>query len=192
MIYLISQIAAFIVAACLLGLAVGWKLKSIKADKKSEEIEEKYKLKLAGQDKHHQQEIEEFAENAKKLRVEVSRLTTNNKALRDTIVKNNRALEIARNEISTLGWQLKQAEIPPDGLDNAMENLSVESERADEFDKTLIVQPDPLADNCINKDKFEDELIGDEKPADPGSSPEISINGLWSNIKDVAAGNEKK
>ena len=205
MIYLISEIIFFIVAAALLGLGVGWMVRSIGVDAKIGKLQQTYEERILAQDKLHRQEVTEFAESAKKNRAEVSRLETNNKALRDTIEQNSQALSLAQTEVSRLKARLEKSEHVLREIE-AMENGELDAigdEEVNEFDETIAEQG-RLIDEVEADDKLADadqtlaipdgtmaQTIAEESSND--RSVELSMSGLWSNIKNfVHKPGEKK
>lgn len=205
MIYLISEIILFIVAAALLGLGVGWMVRSIGVDAKIGKLQQTYEERILAQDKLHRQEVTEFAESAKKNRAEVSRLETNNKALRDTIEQNSQALSLAQTEVSRLKARLEKSEHVLREIE-AMENGELDAigdEEVNEFDETIAEQgrlieeveaDDKLADadqTLAIPDGTMAQTIAEESSND--RSVELSMSGLWSNIKNfVHKPGEKK
>ena len=166
MTYLLTQIVIFIIAAALLGFIVGWMLRSVKGEEKVSLLAEEYEERIKSNDSFHQQELDEFADNAKSMRAEVARLATNNTALRKTIDQNNKALELAHDEISQLSWKLKETETfnqelqSAAGLTDDMEDPDLEFDEtiAEELvgleglpeDKTIPLPEDPLVDTRDN------------------------------------------
>ena len=205
MIYLISEIILFIVAAALLGLGVGWMVRSIGVDAKIGKLQQTYEERILAHDKLHRQEVTEFAESAKKNRAEVSRLETNNKALRDTIEQNSQALSLAQTEVSRLKARLEKSEHVLREIE-AMENGELDAigdEEVNEFDETIAEQgrlieeveaDDKLADadqTLAIPDGTMAQTIAEESSND--RSVELSMSGLWSNIKNfVHKPGEKK
>lgn len=205
MIYLISEIIFFIVAAALLGLGVGWMVRSIGVDAKIGKLQQTYEERILAQDKLHRQEVTEFAESAKKNRAEVSRLETNNKALRDTIEQSSQALSLAQTEVSRLKARLEKSEHVLREIE-AMENGELDAigdEEVNEFDETIAEQG-RLIEEVEADDKLTDadqtlaipdgtmaQTIAEESSND--RSVELSMSGLWSNIKNfVHKPGEKK
>ncbi|HBR96473.1 MAG TPA: hypothetical protein DD979_03730 [Gammaproteobacteria bacterium] len=198
MTYLMSQIALYIIAAALLGLLVGWMLRSVKADEKSTLLAEEYEEKRRVSENYHQQELDEFAEKVKSLRAEVTRLETNNTALRKTIDQNNNALELAHDEISQLSWKLKESETFNREL-QAAAGLSEEELDEDaqlEFDETVaeeLVDLDKDTDPKNKRDNHSntrDETIAEAADAD--GPVELTMSGLWSNIKNIVSKTPEK
>lgn len=196
MMYLISEIILFIVAAALLGLGVGWMVRSIGVDEKVGKLQQNYEERMLAQEKLHRQEVTEFAEAAKKSRAELSRLETNNKALRDTIEQNSHALQLAQTEVNRLKERLEKSEHVLREIE-AMENGDLDpigDADVGEFDETIAEQSrlieDVLSqDDAIAADQTLDipdgtmaQTIADESTND--RSVELSMSGLWSNIKN--------
>jgi len=135
MIYLMSEIALYLIAAGALGAFVGWMLHTIDSDKKADAIERHYKQKQLTLEKNHRDAIENFSQNGKRLRAEVSRLNTNNKALRANINSNSRTLEVARSEIALLSKKLAEYELLNPDLSQIPE---IETDGV-EFDETMMI-----------------------------------------------------
>lgn len=201
MTYLVSQIAFLILAAALLGLIVGWMLRAVKGEEKVSLIAKEYEERITANDSFHQQELDEFADNAKSMRAEVARLATNNTALRKTIDQNNKALELAHDEISQLSWKLKETETfnqelqSAAGLTDDMEEPDLEFDEtiAEELvglealpeDATIPIPEDPLVDT-------RDNTIAEENAGTHDNPVEITVGGLWSNIKNIVGKNGPK
>lgn len=195
MTYLITQIILFITVAALIGLVVGWMLRSVKHDERLTSLADEYEEKIKANDSFHQQELEEFAESTKSMRAEVARLATNNTALRRTIDQNNKALELAHDEVSQLSWKLKETESFNRELQNATGLTAELEEEPDlEFDETIaeeLVGLDelpmdgtiPLPDDALIDTK--DKTIAETGDSSADGPVEITVGGLWSNIKSI-------
>jgi hypothetical protein len=159
MIYLASQIILFLLAATVLGLVVGWMLNGINAKKQADAASRRFRQKTLTLEKEHREEIDDFAQNNKRFRAEVSRLNTNNKALRENLNINNRALEIAQSEIALLSERLKTYE----DLENIEDEEipSVFTSVGNEFDKTMAIPEGQDFDSTVIEVEPEQNLSGD-------------------------------
>ncbi len=204
MTYLVSQIILFLIAANLLGLIIGWMLRSINADEKAHIVENKYKQKMLTTEKYHREEVQEFAQNTKRIRAEVSRLNTNNKALRVTIDNSNKTLEQARSEILLLSSKLKLQvkKDPEEDIELLTEQQlaipTISNSIAGEFDETIALQQTRAFDSQvieIKPEDFEDKktspLDSDQIEPDMTIPAELTVNTLWANIKDLVGNKEK-
>ena len=144
MIYLMSEIALYLLAAAVFGALVGWMLHAIESDNKAEANERLHKQKLLTNEKNHRDILEKYSQNSKRLRAEVSRLNTNNKALRANINSNNRTLEMARSEIATLSKKIAQYEIDIPEL-----AMLHDDDSEQDFDKTMIIADASSFDSTV-------------------------------------------
>ncbi|MDO6459117.1 hypothetical protein Q4485_00250 [Granulosicoccaceae sp. 1_MG-2023] len=204
MTYLISEIALFIAAAALLGLGVGWMIRSIGVKDSFNKQQQAYEERILAQEKLHRQEVTEFAESAKKNRAEVSRLETNNKALRETIEQNTQALSLAQTEVARLRERLEKSEHvlrEIEALENGDPSV-IGDEEVSEFDETIAEQTRMVSDaggqdHALTNDETLDlpdatmaQTIAEDSSND--RSVELSMSGLWSNIRSFVGKPEKK
>lgn len=214
MIYLITKMIAYLIAASLIGLALGWILRSIGVDKSKKLVEYSHQDKLDAMTEQHQEELAEFAEAAKQSRSDFQRLETNNKALRDTIQNNSTALELAQTEVNQLLTKLKTS----DAFNK--EILAVTGHSAEEFDKTMEVQDQSLdssnleltestlddslvstqdktmteADNLCDAEIVDDtqNTVNPVEESESQEPVEITMGNLWSHIGQVVGTKKTK
>lgn len=214
MIYLITKMIAYLIAASLIGLALGWILRSIGVDKSKKLVEYSHQDKLDAMTEQHQEELAEFAETAKRSRSDFQRLETNNKALRDTIQNNSTALELAQTEVNQLLTKLKTS----DAFNK--EILAVTGHSAEEFDKTMEVQDQSLdssnlelaestlddslvstqdktmteADNLCDAEIVDDtqNTVNSVEKSESQEPVEITMGNLWSHIGQVVGTKKTK
>ncbi len=155
MIYLITKMIAYLVAASLIGLALGWILRSLGVEKAKKQLEYSHQDKLDALIEQHHEELAEFAENAKQSRADLKRLETNNQALRETISTNNEALELAQKETAQLSASLKTS--------NSFnkEILEATGHTAEEFDQTIEVREQTFDNSNIEftGSELDDSLV---------------------------------
>lgn len=218
MIYLITKMIAYLIAASLIGLSLGWILRSIGVEKSKKLLEYSHQDKLDAITEQHQEELAEFAETAKQSRANSQRLETNNKALRETIHSNAAVLESAQTEVSQLLTKLKTS----DAFNK--EILAVTGHSAEEFDKTMEVQEHSLdtSNMALSESTLDDSLVStqdrtmteaesicdseivddteqatvltDEKEQTnaPEEPVEITMGNLWSHIGQVVGTKKTK
>ncbi len=156
MIYLVSEIILFLIAASILGLVVGWMLSTINAMRNADEVARRTRQKTLTLEKEHREEIDDFANNNKRFRAEVTRLNTNNKALRLNINKINHQLEIARSEISLLSEKLKKQDVADDEFIDESEQKFAPG--GNEFDKTMAIPEGQDFDSTVIEVRHEEAI----------------------------------